>query len=252
MLHLDRREPEALDACEAALKLVPDYPDAHRLRLDILLASKRFDEVIRSCDALLARGNAPVALFELRALARAGRQDYAGAIEDDTEALARSPESAPLLARRGWLYLVVDAPRLAARDFDEAIRLDPSSGDAYLGRGTARVRQGQHRAGVVNVEKALELGKPTHKLAYNAARLLARAAILAGSEVRKKGQDATAEINRYQDRAVAMVQEAMRLLPADRRAGFLGEVLNDPELAALRRRLRAALSISKSGSRPKS
>ena len=106
LLHRERREPEALAACETALKLVPNYPDAHRLRLDVLLALKRYDDVIRSCDALLARENPSVALYELRGLARAGRQDYAGAIEDDTKALALSPDSVPLLARRGWLYLV--------------------------------------------------------------------------------------------------------------------------------------------------
>jgi eukaryotic-like serine/threonine-protein kinase len=252
LLHLGRRDTDALAACETALKLVPNYADAHRLRLDILLATKRWDEVIRSCDALLAQGNPSAALYELRSLARAGRQDYAGAIQDDTEALTLSPDSVPLLVRRGWLYLVADAPRLAAGDFDEAIRLDGSSAEAHLGRGTARVRLGQHRAGVDDVETALRLGKPTPQMGYNAARVLCLAAVAAASEVRKKGHDAVAPVNQDEDRALALLREALKLFPADQRATFVGEVLNDPALAVIRRRLRSVLSVSPSGSRPKS
>ncbi len=256
LLHHARREPEALAACETALKLVPNYPDAHRLRLDVLLALKRYDDVIHSCDALLARESPSVALYELRGLARAGRRDYAGAIEDDTQALSLSPDSVPLLVRRGSLYLVTDAPRLAVRDFEEAIRLDRSSSEAYLGRGSARVLLGQHRLAAADVEEALRHGKPTARLGYNAARVLSQAAVAAGSDVRKKGQDAVAQVNRYQDRAVAVLQDALKRLPADQRATILGEVLNDPDLAVIRRRLRsvlpAGLSTSPTGCRPKS
>ena len=93
-------------------------------------------------------------------------------------------------------------------------------------------------------------------MGYNAARVLSQAAVAAGSEVRKKGQNAVAQANQYQDRAVALLQDAMKRLPADQRAAFLGEILNDPDLAIIRRRLRSVLpagsSISPSGSRPKS
>src|SRR4029077_6507871 len=148
-----------------------------------------------SCDALLARERPSVALYELRGLARAGLRDYAGAIEDETQALALRPGSVPLLTRRGSLYLVTDAPRLAIRDFQEAIGLDPSSSDAHIGRGSARVHLGQHHQAVLDVEKALRLGKPTARKFYNAARVLSQAAIAAGSEVRKKGQAAVAQVN---------------------------------------------------------
>ena len=44
-------------------------------------------------------------------------------------------------------YLVVDAPKLALRDFELAIELDPKNGDAYSGRGFARAKLGRHRRG---------------------------------------------------------------------------------------------------------
>jgi len=254
LLHREHRDEEALAACEAALKLVPTHADAQRLRLDILLAQRRFDEVIGPCDALLAREKPSADLYELRALARAGLMDYPGAIEDDTKAISLRPGYVPLLARRGALYLVTDAPRLALHDFEEALGRDPACGDAYIGRASARVRLGQHRQAVVDVERALRLGKPTASMLYNAARVLSQAADAAASEVRRKGQDAVAQVNRYQDRAVELVQESLKLRPPDRRAAFLKEVLKDPVLGALRRRLRsvspAGLSISPSGSGP--
>ena len=192
---------------------MPNYLDAHRLRLDVLLAMKRYDDIIRSCDVLLARERPSVALYELRALARTGQGDYAGAIEDDTKALSLSPNSVPLLVGRGSLYLITGAPRLAVRDFEEAIRVNRSSSEAFLGRASARVLLGDHHLAVADVQDALRLGTPSTGLNYNAARVLAQAAGAAGAEVRKKGQDAVVRASRYQDRAVALLQDALRRFP---------------------------------------
>ena len=251
LLHLARQDKEALAACETALKVVPNYADAHRLRLDLLLAMSKFEEVISSCDALLTQGKASVALYELRALARAGQGDYAGAIADNTEALTLSPNSVRLLGRRGWLYLVTGAAQLASSDFNVAIRLQ-SSADAHLGRGTARVQLGQYRAGIDDVERALSLANPTQQTLYRAARVLARAAVAANSDVRKNGREAVVLSNDYQDRAVKRIQEALKLLPADRRAAFVAEVLDEPDLSIIRPRLRRLLPVYSSGSQPKS
>ena len=103
LLHREGREEEALAACEAALKVDPDYLDAHRLRIEVLRKLKRHDEVIRSCDALLTRGKPSAELYELRGLAKEKLKDYQGAIEDQTLAIALHPGTAALLARRGGL-----------------------------------------------------------------------------------------------------------------------------------------------------
>ena len=70
LLALDHRDDDALTAWDAALAAVHDYPEAHRLRLDLLFKRKRYDAVIRSCDALIARGKATPQIYELRGLAR--------------------------------------------------------------------------------------------------------------------------------------------------------------------------------------
>ena len=238
LLALDHRDADALAAWDAAIEVVPDYDEAHRLRLDLLFKLKRHDDVIRSCDALIARGKATPAIYELRGLARSERKDFAGAIEDVTNAMALRPDRAALLSRRGWLYIVSDAPRLALHDFEAAIQLDPSIGDAYNGRGFARLRLGEHREAVADAEKALGIGEPTSQLLYNAARVYALAAVVAAAEVRKKGQETVTLVARYQDRATGLLREALKRMPEEDRASFWRDVVPaDPALKALRRRV---------------
>ena len=68
--------------------------------------------------------------------------------------------------------------------------------------------------------------------------MYALAAVVVSAEVRRKGQDSARLVTPYQDRAVVLLREAIRRLPADRRASFVKEViLVDPDLRTLRRRL---------------
>ena len=65
---------EALAACDAALALLPDDAAAHRVRISALMELKRYDEVLASADAYIARGKPSAEIFEIRGLAREGRQ----------------------------------------------------------------------------------------------------------------------------------------------------------------------------------
>jgi tetratricopeptide (TPR) repeat protein len=241
LLFADHREAEALAACDAALKIDPNRADALRLRIDVLLALGRFDEIIRSCDALMAGGKVSAQVARLRGLARGALKDYAGAIEDATLALALSAEKARLLVWRGGLHILAQAPTLALRDFEHAIQLDSSNGDAYTGRGLARARLlGQASEAVADAEKALGLGELEPHLLYNAARIYAMAAVVASTEARKKGHEAVVLVDRYQDRAVMLLREALRRLPANQREAFWRDSIQaDPALRALRRRVAA-------------
>ncbi len=240
LLSRDGREVDALAACEDALKVDANFLEAHRLRINVLRKLKRHPEVIRSCNALLTRGKPSAELYELRALAKQALGDYQGAIEDDTLAIALRPGDAPLLATRGELLLITDAPRSALRDFEQSIRLDPDSVDAYLGRGLARATLGQHRDAVSDASRAIRLGEPTDRRLYKAAQVYARAAIAATAEAKKTGQDAVGLVFRYQDQAVELLRQAIKQLPAAQRPIFMRDVVQkDPTMAPLRHRLRS-------------
>src|SRR5262249_14801042 len=136
-------------------------------------------------------------------------------------------------------YLVSDAPRLALHDFDEALRQDPASGEAHSGRGLALVLLGDYRAALVEAEESLRHDPASARRAYNAARIYAKAAIAAGAAIDEKGRLAVATVERYQDRAVALVRLALERTPAERRATFWqSQVATDPVLRTLQRRLR--------------
>jgi tetratricopeptide (TPR) repeat protein len=153
--------------------------------------------------------------------------------------MAGRPDRAALLSRRGWLYVISDAPKLALHDFQAAIQLDPALADAYNGRGFARLRLGEHRDAVADAEHALGIGEPTsHLLFYNAARVYALAAVVAAADVRKKGPETVALVAHYQDRATGLLREALKRMPEDKRASFWRDVVPaDPALRTLRRRV---------------
>ena len=53
LLAFAHRDVEALAACDAAIKIKPDLEDAHRVRIDLLIKRKQYDDVNRSCSAII-------------------------------------------------------------------------------------------------------------------------------------------------------------------------------------------------------
>jgi tetratricopeptide (TPR) repeat protein len=210
---------EALASFDAALALRKDHSPAHRLRAEALFRLGRFKDVIEAFDRYLETGKPLESVYRGRGLARAELGQYPGAIEDFTKALELHPTSA-VQAYRGWMHLVVDAQKLALRDFELAIELDSKNSDAHNGRGFVRASLGLHRKAILDAEEALRYGPPSPRLLYNAARIFA---LCSGAE--------------NQQRALELVQQALSLLPGDQRHAFWSRhIRKDTALAALRRR----------------
>jgi tetratricopeptide (TPR) repeat protein len=244
-------QPEAaLAACDTALRLVPADPEAHRVRVAALMELKRYDTVLASADAYLARGRPVAAIFEIRGLARLQRRDYSAAIADYSRALELQPESEPaqrcrLLTLRGWAYHLADAPKLALSDFEESLGLEPNRSGALAGRGLTRIRLGQWRAAVADAEAAVHhvrgaSGDSTiadaradeAQALYNAARIYALAVEFAAQEVSRRGERAVTLYRRYRTRAVELLEEFLRRVPDRERRD---EILADPSLRPLHR-----------------
>ncbi len=116
----------ALSSFDAALALEKDHSVGQRLRAETLFRLGRFEEVIAAFDRYLETGKPLESVYRGRGLARAELGQYPGAIEDFTKALELHPTS-EVQAYRGWTYLVTDAPKLALRDFELAVELDPKN-----------------------------------------------------------------------------------------------------------------------------
>ena len=238
---------EALAACDAALKLVPDDPEAHRVRIAALMELKRYDEVLASANAYLARGK-PIGR-DLRD-PRPGPRGAAGSRRGDrrlqpgprAHAGPRPAQRSRLLNRRGWAYQYADAPRLALADFEESLRLEPNQSEALGGRGLARIRLGDWRPAVTDAEAAIRQAPrgrrrldraKTRRAAkvqalFNAARIYAQAVEFAAQDVSRQGERAVALYRRYRSRALELLDEA---LEQRARPGTATEILERPRVA---------------------
>jgi tetratricopeptide (TPR) repeat protein len=243
--------PEALAACDAALSLAPDDPEAHRVRVAALMESKRYDAVLASADAYLARGKPIAEILEIRGLAHQAQRKYTAAIADFSRALDLAPAAEPaqrsrLLNRRGWAYQYAHAPGLALADFEESLRLEPNQSGAYGGRGLARVLLGDWRPAVSDAEAGIrraqgasagsaseDAGAAQVQALFNGARIYAQAVEFAAREVRREGERAVTRYRRYRTRALDLLDEALTREPDP---AHREEILNDPALQPLRLR----------------
>jgi tetratricopeptide (TPR) repeat protein len=213
-----KKHREALASFDAALALRPDHPQALRLQAESLFHLGRFEEVVAVFDRYLGAAQPSESAYRGRGLASAELGRYPAAIEDFTKALELKPTSA-VHAYRGWMHLAVDSPKMALRDFELAIDLDPDNGDAYSGRGIVLANQGRYREAAQDAAGAIHRGPPSPRLFYNAARIYAQC------------PEPSAQ------RAMELIQQAMRALPQDQRTAFWSKnIRNDSALAALRRR----------------
>jgi tetratricopeptide (TPR) repeat protein len=87
----------------------------------------------------------------------------------ETEFLV-SRDRAGTFINRGVLKLRVGSYAAASHDFDQAARLMPDMGEAYVNRGAAAIGQHQYAQSLPDLNKALELGiEEPAKAYYNRA-----------------------------------------------------------------------------------
>ena len=203
------RDREALAAYEAALRTDPGSIEAVLGRGEALVQLQRYPEALSCFDRYLAKGGSPDAdVHQLRGLVRAKLGQYAGAIADYSRSLQLEPQSTTQ-AYRGWAYLVTEAPRKALDDFDAAIQLDPTNGDAYNGRGFAQLKLGDYRAAVADAVQSVRLGPETPRLFVNAARIHAQAVGILDAAAEAANGPPHPMRSEYQERALCLLGKAL-------------------------------------------
>jgi tetratricopeptide (TPR) repeat protein len=228
--------PAALNAFDQALAADPSLLVAHQLRGETLLELGQVAEAVAALDRYLAKGPPSALAARARGLGRAKLGDYAGAIEDYSRALEIDRAEGKLadpqtLAYRGWAYLIQEAPKLALRDFQEALRLGGGNrADCHAGRGYARMKLGQWQEAVADAEAALQGDAPPRTL-FNTARIYAQAAARVETD-RSLGVQAGQRLHwQYQQQALALLYRACTQTPGPQRAAFWKEYVEaDPAL----------------------
>ena len=254
--HVDRaklffaggQSQEALAACDAALALVPDDAAAHRVRISALMELKRYDEVLASADAYIARGKPSAEVFEIRGLAREGRQAihrggrrlqpgaraHAGCAAGPAEP-AVEPARLGLPVRRRTQAGPARLRGVAAPGCQPERRPGrPRAGSHPPGRVAARGdrRRGRRPARDGRGPATEEERQARVQALFNAARIYALAVEFAAQDVSRQGERAIVLYRNYRSRALDLLDEALKYVAdqEDRDA-----ILNDPALRSLRR-----------------
>jgi len=151
---------DAAEHCVAAALIgLGQYADAAR-RLEVLAEKAKQNPSVKAgllahaAQARLLEGKAPraeavltaalkltpgdAALLVDRAQARAAQRDYAGAVDDLTEAIGRESRRPDAFVFRATAYRYLDKLELALADIERALQLRPTHPDALLERGIIR------------------------------------------------------------------------------------------------------------------
>jgi serine/threonine-protein kinase len=232
LLRKERYE-EALQASADALELSRDQPWPYEVSGQALLALGRHEQAEDAFDRYLKNaGEEKPDIFLSRGLARMKRGKCPEAAEDYTRALERVPD-ANIFQHRGWAYFFSDAWKMALRDFSKAIELDPDAGDAYTGRGLARVMLGHYQEAVADAEAALRRRPRTPEMMHNIACIFAQA--IARAEADLQAVDRQSLADSYHRRSLEAVRQTLALLPPeDRRAFWRNKILADVSLTPIR------------------
>ena len=130
-----------LDRTSEALQTIQDLPEtndaeAWRVRAEILSRQKQYTEAIAALDRCSALGGVSFELCRDRGIAKMKCGKLLEGIDDYSRALSIRAD-AEVYRRRGWAYLVANAPRFALRDFERALQLQPGDVGSRIGRVVA-------------------------------------------------------------------------------------------------------------------
>jgi serine/threonine protein kinase/Tfp pilus assembly protein PilF len=215
---LFRREAEAW----SALSLQAKREDRHELDEKAEAAYGGYFQFAStpSADAYRRRGQIRVALRKMP-----------GAVSDYTQALKLAPE-ASLYVKRGWIFLATQSVTLALLDFEEAIERDPTSSEAFAGRGLIRVRLNQSDAAFDDAEAAEQRAKGGNALTYwNVAHVYAQLVSAPPGKAKDKGLNRAKCLNK----ALEMIRESLARVPQKERSDHWKQyVESDPLLHPIR------------------
>jgi tetratricopeptide (TPR) repeat protein len=276
ILHRTQKYPAAVEAYDQALKADPTSAEAHLWRAQAMLQLQDYQEAGFSLDQYVKLGGKPtVEVYRLGGFARAQLHQYPEAIQDYRKALDIQPHDPATHAALGWALLALEVYRLALPHFEEAIRLSPENGtfpgsvastmsmvsplaqgpalavsalvfwrngDAYSGRGYARVRLGEYRQAVDDADTALKRGPKSSRLLYDAARIYAQAVEKVQTDLRQSNRRAMA--SDYQERAVVLIRQALESLPPKERRLFWREPIQQDNALSPIRASTAFLSLA--------
>jgi WD40 repeat protein/Tfp pilus assembly protein PilF/predicted Ser/Thr protein kinase len=134
-------QPAAVIAgCDEALKLNPDSAEAYDLRSAAFCELGNYDRALEDCKSWLERVPGDGSAFERRSRAYLGREMFEEARDAADRALAIHKNSADAYADRGWARANLGDDEGALSDYDAALKINPNNALWYLCRSRVHER----------------------------------------------------------------------------------------------------------------
>jgi protein O-GlcNAc transferase len=165
------RPAEALQSCDQALTLKPQYPEALCNRGEACCALGRPEEGVVSYDQAIRLAPAFYAAQAGRAKALLTLRRYTEALTSCDRALEIDPVNVDAWCQRGGLLLRIRRPGDALNAFDRALSLSPDSPEAHNNRGTALRTLRRPLEAMAAYQKALQLRPQFAEVYCNVANL---------------------------------------------------------------------------------
>ena len=166
-LHAEEDNWEAaIDACDKALDLKPDYVEAYNNRGVAKDNLGRHEAALADYAKAIRLKPDMAEAYNNRGVTKRVIGQYEAALADFDKAIQLKPDMAKAYSGRGSANVELGRHEAAFVDFDKAIQLKPDHAEAYMNRGVAKSELGRHEAALVDFDKAIQL-KSDHAEAYN-------------------------------------------------------------------------------------
>lgn len=156
-LRMQKKPDRALEACDRAIAIDPDFAPAHQIRGAVLIDLGRFPEALASLRrAIEITPDYPNAHLGIGVcLIRTG--DREGGLAAFDRCLAAEPANVDARYRRGQVLVSLKRDAEALDDFDVALRVNPHHPEALLARARSLVTLSRLQEALAACEQRLEV-----------------------------------------------------------------------------------------------
>jgi tetratricopeptide (TPR) repeat protein len=151
----------ALEDCNQALRLDPNYAGAYSERGNVYFAKGQNDRAIDDYGHAIRLDPSFALAYNNRGTAYGAMGQHDRAIQDYNQALRLDPNYAATYANRGNAYYAKGLYDRAIQDYDQALRLDPNDASRLRARGYTKFFAGHFDESVRDLEAYMER-EPTY------------------------------------------------------------------------------------------
>lgn len=150
----------ALETCEAAIEINPNYTEVYLLQAEIRYLRKEYNYVIKELTEaikLLEKTKPDNRLYKTRAKSKFEMKDFKGAIRDWDQYMLDYPKEEEALISRAVAKISLDDNTGAIVDLDEAIKVNGTNPVSYNYRGAAKAGNRQYIEALKDIDFSIKL-----------------------------------------------------------------------------------------------